>query len=137
MNRRTKINIGTTDTDTRKKKGGGSFLSEETSSMERKRRQLEQEGHRQHAKVNAREHGNQEQRQEMAAEGELQNDIMQHPALESQRFDGIDSNLNPEPPLNSEARTEYDNQRREQEMEKQLRLGNMPNPSTAPKPEGP
>ena len=50
---------------------------------------------------------------------------------------GVDPNLNPEPPLNTEARREYDNQKREQEMEKQLRLGNMPKFSTAPKPHGP
>lgn len=113
-----------------------SFLPEETRSMERKRRLLEQQGHRKLARVHARDHSL-EERNDIAPEGELQNNILQNPWLDSQRFDGIDPNLNPEPPLNSEARREYDNQRREQEMEKQLRLGHMPKFTTAPKPEGP
>ena len=70
-------------------------------------------------------------------EGELQNTILQHPELDNQRFDGVDPNLNPEPPLNTDARREFDNERREQEMEKQLRLGNMPKFNSAPKPQGP
>lgn len=112
-----------------------SFLVEETRSMERQRRLQEQQGHRHLARVNAKEHP--EHEQAAAPEGEFQNDIQQNPWLDSQRFDGIDPNLNPEPPLNSAARREYDNQRREQEMEKQLRLGNMPQYSNAPKPQGP
>ena len=45
--------------------------------------------------------------------------------------------MNPEPALNTEARREFDNEKREQEKEKQLRLGNMPKFSTAPTPRGP
>lgn len=113
--------------------GGESFLVEETQAMDRQRRLLEQEGHRlyQQARVHAREHAE----REMSQGDELQANIKQHPWLDGQRFDGIDNNLNPEPPLNSEARREFDNARREQEMEKQLRLGHMPKFSTAPKPE--
>lgn len=115
------------------KKGRGSFLIAETQSMERKRRLIEQEGHKKLASVHVREHAA-EDRKDLGPEGELENGILQHPELDSQRFDGIDPNLNPEPPLNSEARREYDNERREQEMEKQLRLGNMPKFNTAPTP---
>lgn len=114
----------------------GSYLAEETRPMDRKRRIIEQQGHRKLTKVHAREH-NPEEPKQSSPEGELQNNILQHPELDSQRFDGIDPSLNPEPPLNTEARREYDNERREQEMEKQLRLGNMPKFSTAPKPQGP
>lgn len=113
-----------------------SYLTEETRSMERQRRLIEQQGHRQLGRVNAREHP-ETLESAPVAEGELLNNILQHPNLDNQRFDGIDPNLNPEPPLNTEARTKYDNERREQEMEKQLRLGNMPKMSTAPKPQGP
>lgn len=109
---------------------GGSYLVDETFHMEREQREAEQQGHRQLAKVHAREHH--EQKEHSAPEGELQNDIRQHPWLDAQRFDGIDPNLNPEPPLNTEARREFDNERREQEMEKQLRLGNMPKFSSTP-----
>ncbi|KTD48617.1 putative Smr domain protein [Legionella rubrilucens] len=116
-------------------KRSGSYLADETGSMERKRRLMEQEGHRQLARVHAREHP--DEQPSNAPEGELQNSIQQHPWLDAQRFDGIDPNLNPEPPLNTEARREFDNERREQEMEKQLRLGNMPKFTTAPKPQGP
>ena len=116
-------------------KQSSSFLVAETKSMERKRRLAEQQGERQIAPVKAREHSDVEQAP--SPEGELQNSILQHPELDNQRFDGIDPNLNPEPPLNTEARREYDNERREQEMEKQLRLGNMPKFTTAPTPRGP
>ncbi len=112
-----------------------SYLVDETRTMERERRLQEQQGHKHLAKVHAREHN--EHDRENSLEGELQNDIMQHPWLDGQHYDGVDPNLNPEPPLNTEARREFDNERREQEKEKQLRLGNMPKFSTAPKPQGP
>ncbi|RUR18997.1 DNA mismatch repair protein MutS [Legionella sp. km535] len=115
--------------------GDGSFLVAETKAMERKRRLAEQQGERQIAPVKAREHSDVEP--QPGPEGELQNSILQHPVLDSQRFDGIDPNLNPEPPLNTEARREFDNEKREQEQEKQLRLGNMPKFTTAPTPRGP
>lgn len=105
-----------------------SILHDDTASMDRKRRQIEQEGHRQLAKVNAREHPD-DQSQE-ALEGDLQNTIRQHPYFDTQLYDGA-------PPLNTEARRKFDNERREQEMEKQLRLGNMPQYSSTPKPKGP
>ena len=106
--------------------------------MDRLRRQAEQDGHRKRARVNAREHQEREEtKQQQSLEGELQNNILQHPALNNQRFDGVDPNVNPEPPMNTDARREFDNERREQEMEKQLKLGNMPKFSTAPKPQGP
>ena len=113
----------------------GTYLIDETTTMDRQRRIAEQEGHRRIARVHAREHPEGVQ-QQPSLEGELQNSILQNPWLDSQRFDGIDPNLNPEPPLNSEARREFDNERREQEMEKQLRLGNMPRFNPTPKPPG-
>lgn len=117
--------------------GKASFLTEETKTMDRQRRLKEQDGHRNYGRINAREHPDQSSQPSMAQqEGEVQNNILQNPWLNSQRFDGVDPNLNPEPPLNSEAGREFDNERREQEMEKQLRLGNMPRMSPAPKPQG-
>lgn len=108
-----------------------SYLVDESRSIERKRRLLEQDGHRRLARVHAREHNDEEVNR--SPEGELQNSIMQHPLLADQRYDGYDPNVNPEPPLNSEARREFDNEKRKQEQEKQLRLGNMPK-FTAPRP---
>jgi len=111
-----------------------SILVEETQTMENARRLMEQEGHKRYARVNQRERQENEVSAELT-EG-LQDNVKSHPLLsQSQRFDGIDNNLNPEPPLNSEARREFDNQRREQEKEKQLRLGNMPKMSNRPKPQ--
>lgn len=113
-----------------------SILSDDTETMDRERRLMEQQGHRRHARVNAREHHEREaQRSQMLDHYEHQ--VLQHPALNNQRFDGIDPNINPEPALNTDARREFDNERREQDKEKQLRLGNMPKFSTAPKPQGP
>lgn len=130
------IEMTIVDIPARQRAGARSYLVDETRTMERQRRLHEQEGHRRLARVHAREHGNEDAPQQ-ALEGELQNSILQNPWLDSQRFDGVDPNLNPEPPLNTEARREFDNERREQEMEKQLRLGNMPKFSTAPKPHEP
>ncbi len=101
----------------------GSILVDETEGMDRERRLAEQDGHRRRAKVHAREHHEREE-QKQALEGKLQND-------------GVDPNVNPEPALNTDARREFDNERREQDKEKQLKLGNMPKFSTAPKPHGP
>ncbi|WED42320.1 hypothetical protein [Legionella cardiaca] len=112
------------------KEGAGSILLEETKSMERQRRIAEQQQHSKLAKVHAREHN--EEAPSASPEEAAENGMLQHPYLDSQRNDGIDPNLNPEPPLNSQARMEYDNERREQEMEKQLRLGNMPKMRTDP-----
>ncbi len=127
------ISVSTKD----KIKRSDSYLVDETQSMERQRRIHEQDGHRRQAKVHAREHANLDNASPgQNLEGQAQNNILQNPWLNSQRFDGIDPNLNPEPPLNTEARREFDNERRQQEMEKQLRLGNVPRVSPAPKPQG-
>jgi hypothetical protein len=112
-----------------------SFLIAETKAMDRNRRLAEQQGERKLGSVKARDHAPEHQ-SKSAPEGELQNNLPEHPEFTSQRFDGIDSN-NPEPPLNTAARREFDNERREQEQEKQLRLGNMPKMGSAPKPPGP
>jgi hypothetical protein len=113
-----------------------SMLVDETEKMENDRRLMEQKGHRRYAKVNQRDRKEKTQNDnnEMAYESQ----VKQHPLLQTQRFDGaIDDSLNPDPPLNSAARADFDNQRREQEMEKQLRLGLMPKFSSAPKPNQP
>jgi hypothetical protein len=116
----------------------GSLLKDETNLMWRQQRELEQAVLRQLASVHAREHTVDDSHQS-APEGERQNSIPVHPVIEKkgQMFDGIDPNVNPAPELNTDARREYDNERRNQEQEKQLRLGNMPSFTTAPKPHGP
>ena len=115
-----------------------SYLVEETTKMGRMQRAAEQVGHRRLARVNAREHSNDDPQSGQGLEADSHNAMPEHPYFkDNQRFDGVDPNLNPEPPLNTAARTEYDNERREQEQEKQLRLGNMPQFSNAPKPRWP
>lgn len=128
------VSVSTQD----KVKSSDSYLVDDTQIMERQRRLVEQQGHRRFARVHAREHAVQEgsSPEQGLEEGQEQNNILQNPWLNSQRFDGVDPNLNPEPPLNTEARREFDNERRQQEMEKQLRLGNVPRVSPAPKPQG-
>ncbi len=114
-----------------------SYLVAETSTMEDERRYAEQEGQRRFARVHQHAIKAQSVAQTGPA-GELQNDILQHPRLKKlQRYAGHDNNVNPAPPLNSTARTEFDNERREQDLEKQYRLGHMPTFSSAPKPQGP
>lgn len=96
----------------------GASLPEGTKAMEAARRELEQSGHRKVAKVNAR----------YKTEREFGNDLQQgdqyqrHPFLDSQRFDGIAADLNPDLNNNPDARWAYENERAEQEKEKQLRM---------------
>jgi hypothetical protein len=119
-----------------------SYLGDETRAMDRRRREIEQQNERALARVNAREHAIDPPQN--APEGELQNSILQHPELDTPRFDGTDNGLNPEPALNTTARTKFDNERREQDKEKQLKkeltLGlqpeNAPRFSATPRPPG-
>ncbi|USQ14583.1 hypothetical protein J2N86_04515 [Legionella lytica] len=131
----TKVTIPDTNLPTTRRVES-SYFAAETKDMERRRRLMEQDGERRIARVNAREHNTNDNIGDTPEEA-ADNGMLQHPYLNNPRFDGIDPNVNPEPPLNSEARREYDNKRREQEKEKQLRLGNMPKYSNAPTPRGP
>ena len=95
-----------------------SILVEETKSMENARRKLEQSGHRKYGQVNASERPD----YEVSHDNELaaQAGPKEHPFLsDSQRFDGIDPSLNPAPDIGTEARREFDNEKRNQEQEKQ------------------
>ena len=116
-----------------KGKEKASYLVDETMSMERQRRLKEQQGHRRLGRVNAREHGSEDNRPRGNALEAGNEGPLQHPDLNTPRFDGVDQTLNPEY-LSPEARREFDNQKRQQDMEKQLRLGNMPKFNSAPKP---
>lgn len=104
-----------------------SILVQETIAMENNRRLLEQQGHTKYGRVNARERSDHQNQAENQLENQAQAGPKEHPFLNaSQRFDGIDPNLNPAPDIGTEARREFDNERRNQEQEKQYRLGNMP-----------
>ncbi len=129
-NRRSVIDIAAGEPERKRQR---TSLAQETKSMERRRRLNEQDRERQFGSVKAREHRD----NEPTPGEELGSSMKQHAFLNSQRFDGTDSNLNPEPPLNTDARREFDNKQREQQLEKQLRLGNMPRMGTAPTPQGP
>lgn len=116
-----------------KRKRSDSILPDETETMERKRRLVEQQGHRKLTKVHARDHA---EREQQTSGDQLQRGPLEHPYLaDRQDLDGTPPNLSSLPPENPEARRDFDNERREQEKEKQLRLGNMPKFSTAPRPE--
>lgn len=105
-----------------------STFKQETRVMENARRDLEQTGHRRLGiAVHARERINDEPLSlEQGIDAEAASSLMQNPLLDNQRFDGVDPNVNPVPAMNTAARTEFDNIKREQELEKQLRLGLSP-----------
>lgn len=114
------------DSGRRKPRDGEGFttyLVEENEQMGYERRGLEQQIERQLATVQERKRP---QREVGNAPGGVEQNIKQHPLLNSQRFDGIDPGLNPAPFGNQEAQIAFENERREQDQEKQLRLGNMP-----------
>lgn len=112
-------------------KKSGSFLVDETEHMKREQRQMVQAVERQrYGKVHERDH---EERLRASQESELQNDILQHPELDNQANDGIDPDVNPAPPLNTEARREYDKQLQLQnELKKQLDPNYAPNFNPSP-----
>ena len=100
-----------------------SYLVEETEFMGYERRGLEQQVERQLARVEDRK---KPERQLGNTPGQQEQKIKQHPLLDSQRFDGIDPGLNPAPFGIESAEIDFENKQREQQLEKQLRLGNMP-----------
>ncbi len=112
-----------------------SILVDETMAMENAQRQLEQQGHRRYGKVNARERQDYVVSADNSLEQQAQAGPKSHPFLDSQRYDGIDPDLNPAPDIGTDARREFDNERRNQEQEKQHRLGNMPTHSRRSAPE--
>lgn len=101
---------------------------------------MEQEGERRLARVHAKERP--EEAPPASPEGELQNDILQHPVLDSPRYDGSHESLAVAPSLSSEAGTKFMNDKRDQDREKQNRLennlglGNSPKYSRTPRPPG-
>lgn len=113
----------------RENEGFTSYLPEENEYMGYERRGLEQQVERQLAGVEERK---KPQRKEGNEPGGVEQKLRQHPLLDSQRFDGIDPGLNPAPFGIQEAEIAFENERREQAQEKQLRLGNMPKMGKAP-----
>lgn len=112
----------------------GSYLAAESQAMENARRKLEQQGERQFARVHALEHPDEPQQ---GSEEAYENKILSHPELDSQRLDGIDNTIAPQI-TDAEARREFDNERREQQAEKQLKLGLAMQPKfgAVPRPPG-
>jgi len=117
--------------------GHTTFLIEETKQMERNRRMMEQDGERRLARVHAREHAVAETQAGDVLESTVDNGLLQHPEINNQHFDGMDPTVNPAPNYGGEKKTKYENERRTQEQEKQLRLGNMPRYNNSPRPKGP
>jgi hypothetical protein len=104
--------------------GRETFLVDETKAMENERRLQEQRGHRKFARTITRDRVD-EPDNSQGNELSMQEGPKDHPFLQSQRFDGVDPNVSPAPEIGTEARREFDNEKREQDKEKQLRLGNQ------------
>lgn len=113
---------GTGEIDIKPESSGAEALPEESREQENERRLLEQKGHRQISKVNARvRHG-----ESVGNELDQVERISKHPYLDSPRFDGIAPDQNPDVNINPDARWIYENERAEQEKKKELRLSNDP-----------
>lgn len=116
--------------------GSASMLAEDTVRTEWERRAQEQAGEGHYGKVNVKERHEEDN---IAPEGELQNDIAQHPLLNRQTYDGVPVNDSNVPPQNTDARREYDNAKRlqhQKQLQLQNELTNTPQsrPSSAPTP---
>ena len=113
----------------------GSFLVADTVEMENNRRLAEQAGHRQFGQVNARDRTIANVSSDPSLEQTNTSTMKQHPYFaENQRFDGIENKVNPDPSSNPEAQEKYQEAKEEQELAKQLRLGNTPQYSHKPTP---
>ena len=113
-----------------------SMLAEDTTRAEWERRAQEQAGEGNYGKVHTKDR---EKTDQAAPEGELQNDIAQHPLLNRQTYDGVPINDSNVPAQNTDARREYDNAQRlqhQKKLELQNNLTNTPQsqPSSAPTP---
>lgn len=110
--------------------GIGELSPEEIVRLAAIRRQLEQAGHRRYARVNVRF-----KPESVPSQGYgPRQTLKQHPWLITQRFDGIDKSLSADPRYHPDAAREFENEMREQEKEKQLRLGNAPGRRFDPRP---
>ena len=119
-----------------KRKRSDSILPDETESMDRKRRLVEQQGHRHLAKVHAREHPEGEQ----PAGEQLQQGPLEHPFLKDLQYqDGMPPTLSSLPYADPEVRRKYANEKDKQKQAQELRLNltNAPKFSSTPRPRGP
>lgn len=109
------------------------LLVPDTSTMEDRRRIIEQDGHRRswHARMNVRDRPEDSAAIAPGPEEAPANGIAEHPLLNTPRYDGIDPDLNPLPPLNTEARTEMENELR---LQNQKKLEKMNQPTSTPTP---
>lgn len=116
-----------------------SDLKDETAKMAWQQQELVQQGERKFARVIAEVHEEQLVQQQAPEEGLTQENMNQHPALTNrQDLDGgYDPKVSPLPWANDRNRTKMENERREQELELQMRLGLAPKMGTAPKPQTP
>lgn len=110
-----------------------SFLVAETAEMEDRRRLREQQGHRARFQARVQEHS---QKPELPQGEDPGESPLSHPDLESQLFDGIDPDVSPLP-LTKKSLIDFENERRDQELQKKLALGLIPGMSSVPKPSGP
>ena len=129
----TEIRIPNTDVPTRLPSGkrGGSFLVEETRSMDRRRREVEQGEERRLARVNAKERSEEEVRN--GPEELPQNNIKEHPYLANPLWDGRE--VDPKPALNTAAHREKEN--RDRDLQNRLTNTHTPKFNSAPTPRGP
>lgn len=95
-----------------------SILKDETKGMERKRRKLEQQGLRAliQARVLERDHPD-----VVPTGDEPFSELLQHPLLDGQQFDGIENNP-PDVNLNPLAKVKLQEAKQKQELKKQLQL---------------
>ncbi len=108
----------------RKKDDDSSYLVNETISMDRKRRHIEQQGVRVllQAKVNERDHEMDDPEAAASMEMGLGSDLRKHPLLDSQLLDGIEGKNPSDPNLDPEAQRKIARKQEDQRRDKELRL---------------
>ena len=112
-----------------------SFLIQDTPDMENARRVQEQKGHKKFGKVHASDRNLAYTSPEHGMENANQAQVKQHPYFaQNQRYDGVENKITPDPTNNPDAQKKYQEKQEEQELAKQLRLGNTTKFTTTPTP---
>ncbi|MCX7115865.1 MAG: hypothetical protein NTW08_08180 [Gammaproteobacteria bacterium] len=108
----------------RNKDDDSSYLVDETTSMDRNRREMEQQGLRVllQARVNERDHAMDEPEQAAGMGQDFGSDLRNHPLLDSQLLDGIEGKNPADPNLDPAAQRKIKSKQEDQKRDKELRL---------------
>ena len=117
------------------------YLADDTIERENQRRPKEQEGLRRLSGMSVKGHDRKAPTEsaDIGLEQQMGSGLEEHPMLDKQQFDGIDSSVDPIPTNITDPKLldEIREQQRELQLQKDIKLGLAKKRDTAPRPSGP